>query len=79
MPKINYASSMIVEDELKKFLAKTGGKGWKFSMNKLLPRSQHSVFGDFPREYLPKKQSKIEPVHKIDLAEVSFAAKGTSK
>ena len=79
MPKINFASSMIVEDHLKKVLAKTDGKGWKFSMNKLLPRSQHSPFGDFPAEYFPAKHSGIEPVPKIDAAEVSIAAKGTRK
>jgi len=79
LSKINFASSMIVEDHLKKVLAKTDGKQWKFSMNKLLPRSQHSPFGDFPRDYFPKKKSSIEPVPKIDLAEVSIAAKGTSK
>jgi hypothetical protein len=39
IPKLNYASSMIVEDQLKKILAKTDGKGWKFSQNKLLPKS----------------------------------------
>lgn len=77
MPKINFASSMIVEDHLKKVLAKTDGKGWKFSMNKLLPRSQHSPFGDFPAEYFPAKGSGIEPVPRIDAAEVSIAAKGT--
>jgi len=70
---------MLVEDHLKKVLAKTNGKTWKFSMNKLLPRSQHSPFGDFPPEYFPKKSSSIEPVPKIDQAEVSIAAKGTSK
>lgn len=39
MPKINFASSMITEDHLKKVLASTDGKPWKFSMNKLLPKS----------------------------------------
>jgi hypothetical protein len=79
MPKINFASSMIVEDHLKKVLAKTDGKGWKFSQNKLLPRSQHSPFGDFPREYFNAKKAGVEPVPLIDAAEVSIAAKGTRK
>ena len=65
MPKIHHASSMIVEDHLKKVLAKTDGKGWKFSQNKLLPRSQHSPFGDFPADYMPKKSNGIEPVPQI--------------
>lgn len=56
MPKINYASSMITEDHLKKVVAKTDGKSWKFSQNKLLPKSQHSCFGDFPKDYMPGRQ-----------------------
>ena len=79
MPKIHHASSMIVEDHLKKVLAKTDGKGWKFSQNKLLPRSQHSPFGDFPHDYMPKKSNAVEPVPQITAAEVSIAAKGTRK
>lgn len=39
MPKINFASSMIVEDHLKKVLTMTRGRAWKFTDNKLLPRS----------------------------------------
>jgi hypothetical protein len=65
MPKINFASSMIVEDHLKKCLAKTTNKPFKVSNNKLLPRSQHSPFGDFPAEYIkPKKGTvtEIEPI-----------------
>lgn len=46
--KVNYASSMIVEDHLKKVLGKTNGKAFKVSNNKNLPRAQHSAFGDFP-------------------------------
>ena len=55
-PKINLASSMMIEDHLKRCLAKTGYKPFKFSDNKLLPIAKHSAFGDFPKEYLPKKQ-----------------------
>jgi hypothetical protein len=55
MPKINFASCMIVEDHLKKVLLMTDGKPWKFSQNKLLPKSQHSAFGDFPKEYINKQ------------------------
>jgi len=39
MPKINFASSMIVEDHLKKCLAKTSNKPFKVSNNKLLPKA----------------------------------------
>ena len=76
MPKINFASSMIVEDHLKKVLAKTDGKPWKFSMNKLLPKSQHSPFGDFPPEYFNKQKKDVMPVPLITNAECSIAAHG---
>ena len=48
MPKISYASTMMIEDHLKRCLAKTSNKPFKVSNNKLLPKSQHSPFGDFP-------------------------------
>ena len=54
MPKINYASSMIVEDHLRQMLSKTQGKFWKPSDNLLLPRRPHCVFGDFPKDMLPR-------------------------
>lgn len=82
MPKINFASSMIVEDHLKKILTMTRGKAWKFTDNKLLPRSQHSPFGDFPPEYLKSAKAAegvVQPVPKIDEAEVSIAAAGKCK
>ena len=55
LPKINYASSMIVEDHLKRMLSMTHGRFWTPYDNKLLPRAPHSVFGDFPKELLPRK------------------------
>ena len=54
----NHAGSMINEDHLKKILGKTGTP-WKASDNKLLPRSQHSPFGDFPTSHMPKKEAKV--------------------
>jgi hypothetical protein len=59
MPKISYASTMIVEDHLKKMLSCTTNKPFKVSDNKLLPRSQHSPFGDFPKEFINKKGQKV--------------------
>jgi hypothetical protein len=80
MPKINYASSMIVEDHLKKLLTMTRGKAWKFTDNKMLPRSQHSPFGDFPPEYMKDVGKKdTTPVPQIDNAEQSIAATGKGK
>lgn len=72
--KINHASCLIVEDHLKKVLARTGTKGWKSHENKLLPRSQHSAFGDFPRTHMPKKASPVEAVQPLNANEQSAAA-----
>jgi hypothetical protein len=83
MPKINFASSMIVEDHLKKVLTMTRGRAWKFTDNKLLPRSQHSPFGDFPPEFMKTTvkagEEIVSPVPKIDEAEVSIAVGGKCK
>jgi hypothetical protein len=77
IPKINYASSMIVEDHLKKILTMTQGKAWKFSDNKMLPKSQHSAFGDFPPEYMKTlKKETVVAVPTIENAEQSIAASG---
>ena len=38
-PKINFASSMMIEDHLKRCLAKTSNKPFKVSDNKLLPKA----------------------------------------
>lgn len=72
--KINHASCLIVEDHLKKVLARTGTKTWKSHDNKLLPRSQHSAFGDFPRTHMPKKASPVETVKPLNQNEQSAAA-----
>jgi hypothetical protein len=79
MPKINFASSMIVEDHLKRCLAKTTNKPFKVSNNKLLPRAQHSPFGDFPKDYLPSKKNPVTQIEPIDKHEQSLAATGTGK
>ena len=51
------ASGMIIEDQLKGIIAKRDkGKLWKQSDNKLLPKSQHSVFGNFPKSHMPEKR-----------------------
>ena len=49
------SGSFAVENHLKQLLHKTGEKSFKISDNKLLPRPQHSVFGDFPKSHLPGK------------------------
>lgn len=73
----NHAGAMINEDHLKRILGKTGTP-WKVSDNKLLPRSQHSPFGDFPATHMPGKGTKVTPVPATTAAECS-AARATLK
>jgi hypothetical protein len=65
-PKINFASQAIVEDHLKKVLTMTKGKAWKFSDNEKLPKSLHSVFGDFTKktmsDFKHKQMMGLPPV-----------------
>jgi hypothetical protein len=70
---------MIVEDHLKKCLARTSNKPWKATDNKLLPRCNHSPFGDFPGDYMPAKGNPVTVVQPINAAEVSIAVSGTCK
>ena len=77
--KINHASSLITEDHLKNLLSKTGGQNYKASQNKFLPRAQHSAFGDFPNDYLPKKGSKVDKLAPLDKNELAVAATKTGK
>ena len=79
MPKISFASTMIVEDHLKKLLASTTNKPFKVSDNKLLPKPQHSPFGDFPKEYLGGKKQVVTELESISAHEQSIAAKGVCK
>ena len=84
MPKISYASTMIVEDHLKKLLTSTTNKPFKASDNKLLPKMKHSPFGDFPPEFLTTKKLTANPPQTttatiggdLGVHEMSIAAKG---
>lgn len=76
MTKVNHASSLIIEDHLKKVITKTSAKGWKASDNPFLPRSQHSAFGDFPPDFMPKKTKKAdEPIQ--EECKKTFSSKST--
>lgn len=83
MPKISYASTMIVEDHLKKLLTSNTNKPFKASDNKLLPKMKHSPFGDFPEDYMTKKltvtQSAANIGGDLGIHEMSIAAKGICK
>lgn len=56
---------MMIEDHLKRCLAKTSNKPFKVSDNKLLPKAQHSPFGNFPKEYMAKKGSPVTDIEPI--------------
>jgi hypothetical protein len=53
------SGSFAVENHLKQLLAKTGEKKFNIADNRLLPRPQHSVFGDFPKTHLPGKTGPV--------------------
>lgn len=76
MVKVNHASNLIIEDHLKKVIAKTSQKAWKASDNPFLPKTQHSAFGDFPPDYMPKVKKVEEEKPKEDLkATKTFTSK----
>jgi hypothetical protein len=79
MQKIAYANQMMIEDHLNKCLAKTSNKPFKVSNNKLLPKSQHSPFGDFPKEYMPSKGHPVTDMENTIKHEQSIAAQGVCK
>ncbi len=79
MPKTSYAGQMIIEDHLKKCLAKTTNEPFKPYANKNLPRVNHSPFGDFPKESRPAKKSQITEVEPTAIHEQSIAAAGVCK
>ncbi len=85
MPKISFASTMIVEDHLKKMLSANSIKPFKPADNKLLPKMKHSPFGDFPPDYMAgtKKLTAAKSTHEIGgetgIHELSISAKGIRK
>ena len=77
--RVNHASSLIIEDHLKKVINRTETQPVKTSDNKLLPKPLHSAFGDFPKDYMPKKDNQVKPVEPLAQAEQSIAAIGIGK
>jgi hypothetical protein len=50
------AGTLLIEDALKKIIYRDGSKSIKRDKeNGMVPRGSHSVFGDFPADYMPKK------------------------
>ena len=69
---VSYASNMILDDHLKKVLNKSNPAAKKG--NALLPRAQHSAFGDFPTTHLNKSKGQDMEPKPIGAAEQSVAA-----
>ena len=60
-----------MEDQLKNFVQKTNNESYKPWKNQYAPKNPHSAFGDFPKEYLPKKKiedKRHEPNHEMTLS-----------
>jgi hypothetical protein len=56
------ASNMIIEDHINKVLTKTAKEKKVFiepKNSRLVPRLQHSPFGDFPKDYQVKKRAEV--------------------
>jgi len=80
MPKISFASTMIVEDHLKKLLTSNTDTPFKCSNNKLLPRAQHSPFGDYPADKMPaRRKAPKQDTTVLDQLQLSVTAKGIGK
>merc|ERR1711971_81786 len=72
------SGSFAVENHLAQLLAKTGEKKFNVADNKLLPRPQHSVFGDFPKTHLAAKRGPVADPAALGAAEASVAAGHTA-
>lgn len=56
----NAAGNLIIEDHIKKTLCKKGkGKYNDPKKSKLVPRMNHSAFGDFPKDFHVGKKSNL--------------------
>lgn len=76
--KTSPASEMILEEYLKKCVTMTTSKPFNPKANSKAVRMQHSPFGDFPKEMMPKKGGIEEP-EPIDGYATSIAITGNSK
>lgn len=74
--KTTPASDMILEDHLKKCLTRTETHPYNTN-NKYMPRNQHSCFGDFPKDKMPKKSAAPEP-EPLEMHAHSIAITGNS-
>jgi len=70
----NIASKLITEDYLKFMIGKNQNENYKPWNNVWSPRNPHSAFGDFPKTYMNKSQTKptLVPVHEISHAKTTI-------
>jgi hypothetical protein len=75
--RTNAMADIIAEDHMRGMLNKATNSGvYQPYVSQLVPRANHSPFGDFPKEFI-KKQSKAEDFS-IDVYEKSQAASASS-
>jgi len=56
------ASTLILDDQLKKIIWRDGSKGYKLQKHeRMLPRGNHSSFGDFPPDHSSNAWEKVKP------------------
>jgi len=72
--KSNPSTQILVEESLKIIINKSRGLGYKASRCMKAPRNKHSAFGDFPIDYLNKKEESFE-LEPIDSYQVSNNSK----
>ena len=70
-----HAQTLIREDYLKTVKARCESKSFKCNDDKLLPRPNHSCFGDFPKTHMPPKNTLVVEPLPLAAAEQSGAAK----
>lgn len=76
--KTSPASEMILEEYLKKCVTRTTAKPFNPIKAGKAPRVQHSPFGDFPKDKMPKKSEVAEP-EPLEVHATSIAITGNSK
>jgi len=83
MPELGAAGTLLIEDALKKIIYRDGSKSRRSEKEKgLIPMGAHSVFGDFPADYMPKKGANKTATNPIPLdatAKSPSKGKGTAE
>lgn len=76
--KTSPASDMIMEEYLKKLTTKTSTHPFMPGKNKNAARMQHSPFGDFPKDKMPKKVQDVEEPEPLEVHASSIAITGNN-